>query len=237
MEKSDLAQLRWYGSRVVTRGGKTSLNVRELVLDTKVVAIVRGISGDYVQLARALYDGGIRAMEVTFDLKNPDTFEKTTGAIRQIRAAMDEKMAVGAGTVATPALAALAFTAGAQFIVSPDTDPSVIQRAKELGMCAMPGAMTPTEVKTAYDAGADFVKLFPASVLGSEYIKAIRGPLGHVPLLAVGGVNEDNAASFIRAGCVGVGAGGNLVNRTWISEGQWTQISALAGRLCASVRL
>lgn len=85
-------------------------------------------------------------------------------------------MAVGAGTVTSTALAELAHSAGAQFIVSPDTDPAVIRRTKELGMCAMPGAMTPSEIKTAYEAGADFVKVFPASVLGPEYIRAIPDP-------------------------------------------------------------
>ncbi len=128
-------------------------------------------------------------------------------------------MAVGAGTVTSAALAELAHSAGAQFIVSPDTDPAVIRRTKELGMCAMPGAMTPSEIKTAYEAGADFVKVFPASVLGPEYIRAIRGPLGQIPLLAVGGVSE------------GVSVGGKLVNRDWIAAGQWDSITQLARQL------
>lgn len=136
-------------------------------------------------------------------------------------------MAVGAGTVTSTALAELAHSAGAQFIVSPDTDPAVIRRTKELGMCAMPGAMTPSEIKTAYEAGADFVKVFPASVLGPEYIRAIRGPLGQIPLLAVGGVSEGNAAAFLQAGC----AGGKLVNRDWIAAGQWDSITQLARQL------
>ncbi len=140
-------------------------------------------------------------------------------------------MAVGAGTVTSAALAELAHSAGAQFIVSPDTDPAVIRRTKELGMCAMPGAMTPSEIKTAYEAGADFVKVFPASVLGPEYIRAIRGPLGQIPLLAVGGVSEGNAAAFLQAGCVGVGVGGKLVNRDWIAAGQWDSITQLARQL------
>lgn len=207
------------------------MDIRQLVLDTKIVAIVRGVSDGYAQLAQALYDGGIRAVEVTFDLKNQAAFEKTADAIRQIRAAMGEAMAVGAGTVTSAALAELAHSAGAQFIVSPDTDPAVIRRTKELGMCAMPGAMTPSEIKTAYEAGADFVKVFPASVLGTEYIRAIRGPLGHIPLLAVGGVSEENAASFLQAGCVGVGVGGKLVNRDWIAAGQWDSITQLARQL------
>ena len=133
-------------------------------------------------------------------------------------------MAVGAGTVTSTALAELAHSAGAQFIVSPDTDPAVIRRTKELGMCAMPGAMTPSEIKTAYEAGADFVKVFPASVLGPEYIRAIRGPLGQIPLLSVGGVSEGNAAAFLQA-CRAAKAHGltvscdlNFRKKLWTSE-------------------
>ena len=101
----------------------------------------------------------------------------------------------------------------------------------------MPGAMTPTEIRQAYAAGADFVKVFPAGTLGSGYIKAIRGPLNNIPLLAVGGVSEKNAGEFMKAGCVGVGVGGNLVNKDWITQGQWDKITLLAKELCASVNV
>ena len=163
-------------------------NVAQLVQETKVVAIVRGLDSGYEQLAQALYDGGIRAIEVTFNQKDPSTWVQTTGAIHAIRETMGEKMAVGAGTVTTVELVQLAFDAGAEFIVSPDTNEAVIRRTKKLGMVSMPGAMTPTEIRQAYAAGADFVKAFPAGTLGSAYIKAIRGPLNNIPLLAVGAV-------------------------------------------------
>lgn len=210
-------------------------NVTQLVQETKVVAIVRGLDSGYEQLAQALYDGGIRAIEVTFNQKDPSTWVQTTGAIHAIRETMGEKMAVGAGTVTTVELVQLAFDAGAEFIVSPDTNEAVIRRTKKLGMVSMPGAMTPTEIRQAYAAGADFVKVFPAGTLGSGYIKAIRGPLNNIPLLAVGGVSENNAGEFMKAGCVGVGVGGNLVNGEWIVQGQWDRITALAKELCASV--
>jgi 2-dehydro-3-deoxyphosphogluconate aldolase/(4S)-4-hydroxy-2-oxoglutarate aldolase len=99
---------------------------------------------------------------------------------------------------------------------------------KALGMGLFPGALTPTEILEAYNAGADAVKVFPASVFGTAYIKAVRAPLSHIPLMAVGGVNEKNAADFMRAGCVGLGVGGNLVNREWIENGEWGKITALA---------
>lgn len=211
--------------------------VEEIVQETKIVAIVRGLGSGYEKLAQALYDGGIRAIEVTLNQKDPSTWVQTTNAIRDIKECMGEKMAVGAGTVTTEDLVQLAFDAGAEFIVSPDTNLAVIRKTKELGMVSMPGALTPTEIRQAYEAGADFVKVFPAGTLGIGYIKAIRGPLNNIPLLAVGGVSEKNAGEFRKAGCVGVGVGGNLVNKDWIAQGQWDKITELAKELCASVNI
>jgi len=210
--------------------------VNQLVLSSKIVAIVRGLNSGHELLAKALYDGGIRVIEVTFDQKNPDQFHKTAEAIRAIKAAMGQKMAVGAGTVTTTELVDIAFQAGAQFIVSPDTNEAVIHHAKDLGLSCMPGAMTPSEITAAYRAGADFVKVFPAGALGASYIKAVRGPLNHIPLLAVGGVSEKNVADYIKAGCVGAGVGGNLVNKDWIAAGQWDKITALAEELCRNAK-
>ena len=209
--------------------------VIDLVLQTKVVAIIRGLDSGYEGLVQALYDGGIRAVEVTFNQKDPALWCKTTDAIRQIKDLMGDKMTVGAGTVTSVELAELAYEAGAQFIVSPDTDPDVIRRTKELGMVSMPGARTPSEIKQAHKAGADFVKVFPVGNLGSSYIKAVRGPLNHIRQLAVGGVSEKNAADFIAAGCVGIGVGGNLVNKEWIAKGEFHKIQEVARQLCAAV--
>ena len=211
-------------------------NVVDIVQETKVVAIVRGLGSGYEKLAQALFDGGIRAVEVTFNQKDSTQWEKTTNAIREIKALMGDKMAVGAGTVTTVELVQLAFDAGAEFIVSPDVNEDVIRRTKELGMVSMPGALTPTEVLQAHKAGADFVKVFPAGTLGSGYIKAIRGPLNHIRLLAVGGVSEKNAGEFMKAGCAGVGVGGNLVNKDWIAAGEFDKITELSRELCDSVK-
>ena len=137
-------------------------------------------------------------------------------------------MAFGAGTVTSLEMLELAKNAGAQFIVSPDTNEEVIKATVAGGMVSMPGALTPTEIVTAHRYGADFVKVFPTANLGASYIKAIRGPINHIRLLAVGGVNEKNIGEFLKAGVNGAGVGGNLVNKEWIKNGEFDKITALA---------
>ena len=199
------------------------------VLEYKLIAIVRGVYGeDCVNLAKALWEGGIKLLEVTFDQSNEALWEKTVDTIRMLNKQLGDRMTFGAGTVTSEKLVALAKDAGAQFIVSPDCDPAVIRATVEAGMVSMPGALTPTEVLQAHKAGADFVKLFPANTLGPGYLKSIAAPINHVKLLAVGGVNEKNVAEFLKAGAVGAGVGGNLVNKAWIAEGKFQEITELA---------
>lgn len=198
------------------------------VEQNRLIVIVRGVYEEAAALADALYAGGVRMMEVTFDQQNTQKWEATCRAIRTIRDHMQGRMYVGAGTVTNVRFVQMAYDVGAQFIVSPDCRSEVIRCTRALGMVSMPGALSPTEISLARDNGADFVKVFPAAQLGPGYIKAIRGPLNNVRLLAVGGVNEHNTLDFIRAGCVGVGVGGNLVNKTWISAGKWPQITEAA---------
>ena len=199
------------------------------VLERKIIAIVRGVYGeDCVKLAEALYAGGIELMEVTFDQSMPEALSQTSDTIRRLVDCLGDRMTVGAGTVTSIEMLELAKNAGAQFIVSPDTNDEVIKATVASGMVSMPGAMTPTEILTAYKYGADFVKVFPTSNLGASYIKAIRGPINHVRLLAVGGVNEKNIGEFIKAGVDGAGVGGNLVNKDWIKAGEFDRITALA---------
>ena len=199
------------------------------VLDKKIVAIVRGVYGeDCVNLARALCEGGIELLEVTFDQSKPELLERTSDTIRQLVQALGDKMIFGAGTVTTVQMLELAKNAGAQFVVSPDTNEEVIKATVAAGMVSMPGALTPTEIVTAHRYGADFVKLFPAGTQGTAYLKAVTAPLNHIRILAVGGVNEKNIADFLAAGAVGAGVGGNLVNKTWIANGEFDKITALA---------
>ncbi len=202
------------------------------IQEEKIIAIVRGVGAEACRkVADALYEGGIRLMEITFDQKDPASFAATGGAIRAIGEAYAGRMLVGAGTVTSVELVELAASAGARYIISPDVNVDVIRRTRELEMVSLPGAMTPTEVMTAHNAGADFVKLFPAGNLGVSYIKAIRAPISHVKLLAVGGVNEDNVAEFLHAGLVGAGVGGNLANKKWIEAGEYHKITETARKL------
>ena len=202
------------------------------IQEEKIIAIVRGVGAEACRkVADALYEGGIRLMEITFDQKDPASFDATAGAIRAIGEAYAGRMLVGAGTVTSVELVELAASAGAKYIISPDVNVVVIRRTRELGMVSLPGAMTPTEVMTAHNAGADFVKLFPVGNLGIPYVKAIRAPISHVKLLAVGGVNEDNVADFLHAGLVGAGVGGNLANNKWIEAGEYHKITETARKL------
>ena len=130
----------------------------------------------------------------------------------------------------------LACEAGAKYIITPNVNTDVIRYANSLGMVTMPGAFTPSEIEEAHRAGADFVKVFPAGQLGTDYIRAIKAPLNHIALLAVGGVNENNLKDFLNAGVVGFGIGGNLVNQEWIKNGQFDRIAELARTYVENVR-
>ena len=199
------------------------------VLDKKIIAIVRGVYGeDCVKLARALYAGGIEMMEVTFDQSKPDKLAQTSDTVKLLCEKLGDKMIFGAGTVTSTEMVQLAEDAGAKFIVSPDTNEAVIRKTVADGLVSMPGALTPTEILQAHEYGADFVKLFPASALGPSYLKAVKAPISHVQILAVGGVNEQNLKSFLDAGAVGAGVGGNLVNKAWIAAGEFDKITAAA---------
>lgn len=207
------------------------------VYENKIIAIVRGMEPEYcVSLAEALYAGGIKMIEVTFNQRSTDNFEATTKAIRSIKEAMGDKMFVGAGTVLTKEQVDLAKEAGAQYIISPSADEEVIRYTREQGLVSMPGVMTPSEAVMAYKAGADFVKVFPVGNLGSSYIKALKAPLSHIPMLAVGGVNEKNAADFLKAGAVGVGVGGSLVNAELVKAGEVAKITALAAEYVQNIK-
>lgn len=206
--------------------------VIDLILQHKVIAIARGITPEQcLQAAQALYDGGIRLMEVTFDQKDPQKQAQTLLAIESLCRHFGDTMAIGAGTVTTVALAEKAAKAGAKYVISPDCQEDVIRRTRELGLVSIPGCLTPTEITSAYRWGADFVKLFPAGELGIGYIKAVKAPLNHIPVLAFGGVDGENITEYLEAGCCGAGIGGNLVNKKWIEAGQYDKLTATAAAL------
>ena len=206
------------------------------ILEKKIISIVRGVEPDkMVRIAEALYEGGVTMIEVTFNQKNPASWQETVDSIAAIKAAMGDKMFVGAGTVTSVELVDMAANAGAGYIISPDTDPDVIARTRELGLVSLPGAYTPTEAKQAHNAGADFVKLFPCVGDAPAYLKALCAPLSHIKFLAVGGVTADNAADFLTAGAVGIGVGSSLVNKKWADAGEFWKITEEAKRFVANI--
>lgn len=211
--------------------------VIQMIQKEKIIAIVRGVGPDQcMKVADALYEGGIRLMEITYNQKDLDSFQATADAIQAISRAYEGRMYVGAGTVTTPELVELTARAQGRFIISPDVNEAVIARTRELDMVSLPGALTPTEVMTAHRAGADFVKIFPVGSLGVAYVKALRAPISHVKLMAVGGVNETNVADFLKAGMMGAGVGGNLVNQAWIEAGAFDKITETARALTEAVK-
>ena len=201
----------------------------ESILSNKLIAIIRGYDSDTcLKIAESLHNGGINLIEVTFNQSAQQTHVETASAIKAINDHFGGQVIAGAGTVSNLEQLNLASAAGAKYIISPDTNISVIKKTCDLGLVSMPGAFTPTEIMSAYANGADFVKLFPAASLGEDYIKAILAPINHVPLMAVGGINQKNVKQFLDLGFKGIGIGGCLTNKEWISTGEFEKITALA---------
>lgn len=212
--------------------------IKKLVLENRIIAIIRGFAPDVcLKLAEAYQAGGIRLVEVTFNQKAPETWKDTAAAIKAIRERFAGEVRVGAGTVLTVDQLKMCEDAGGEYMITPNVNPELIRRCVADGLVAMPGALTPSEAVAAWDAGASFVKIFPAGSLGPSYVKAVRAPLSHIPFLAVGGVGPDNVADFMKVGCVGAGVGGNLTNKDWIASGAWDKITAVAKSLVENSKI
>ena len=178
------------------------------ILKEKAIMIVRGVPTEKLtDLAEAMWRGGIRAMECTYDATGKVSDEEIGRAIGMLAEKMEGRMLVGAGTVLKESQVRLTAEAGGTFIISPDTNEDVIKETKRLGLVSIPGALTPSEATVAHRAGADFVKLFPVSQLGAGYVKALCAPLSHIRFLAVGGVNSGNMLDYLKNGACGVGMG------------------------------
>ena len=202
---------------------------KEWLMKNKLVAISRKVAKeDKKNTAKALYEGGIRSLEITFDQSNPNCIEETVRSIEIVREVMGERMMIGAGTVLNVEQAIAAAKAGASFVLSPDTNVKVIDKVKDLGLISVPGAMTPSEIMVAWNHGADIVKLFPAGILTLAYYKAIKGPISHVPLMAVGGVGLENMKSFLDAGFCSCGIGSNIVRNDLIASKRFNDLTNLA---------
>lgn len=201
----------------------------EFILENGIVTICRKLYGeDLLNLANALFEGGIKLIEVTFDQSDADCIRKTSEAIAMLVANLGDKMQFGAGTVLTLDQVKAAAEAGATYIISPNVDPEIIRYTKELGLTSIPGAMTPTEIVSAHQYGADIVKVFPAGYLGLKYVKDVKGPISHIPLLAAGGINEENIGEYFNAGYLGFGISGRLTDGKLIKEKNFKEFTERA---------
>ncbi|MFB6091118.1 MAG: bifunctional 4-hydroxy-2-oxoglutarate aldolase/2-dehydro-3-deoxy-phosphogluconate aldolase [Halobellus sp.] len=195
----------------------------ERIRETGIVGILRGVpEAKTIDVVEALAAGGVDAVEVTAD---------TDGALETIARLRDvfdrSEVLVGAGTVLDGETAVAALRAGAEFVVTPSFDPEVVEACNRYGAVVAPGVMTPTEALDAYEAGADLLKIFPASTLGPGHVRSIRGPLDQLPLVPTGGVGLDNVGDFIEAGAAGVGVGSSLVDADAVAAEDY---AALRGR-------
>jgi len=196
-----------------------------------IVAVIRTQSGDeLVSICEALVAGGVIAMEITM------TSPGATEAIYKAAQVLKGKAVIGAGSVLDPETARVAMLAGADFIVSPVLNKELIAMCKRYGKIVIPGAFTPTEILTAWEAGADVVKVFPATKLGPEFFRDVRGPLPQVKLTPTGGVNLDNLGDFLKAGAVFVGVGSALVSKDIVAKKDWPALTELAGQYVQAVQ-
>jgi 2-dehydro-3-deoxyphosphogluconate aldolase/(4S)-4-hydroxy-2-oxoglutarate aldolase len=201
------------------------------VLDCGIVAVVRSPdSQQLVEAARALADGGVTVVEITMTV--PDALD----VVRQVRQALGDRILLGAGTILDVETARAALLAGAEYLVAPTVNLDVIRLCQRYDKLVMPGAFTPTEILTAWEAGADIVKVFPADVVGPAFFKAIRGPLPQVRLMPTGGVHLTTAAAFLKAGACCLGVGGQLVEPRAVAEGNFDRIRDLARQYVAIVQ-
>lgn len=205
----------------------------QYLLDKCIVAVVRADSGgdDLVRVVEAVAEGGVQCIEVTMT---------TPGAIQCIQAAA-EKLAgadvlLGVGSVLDAETCRMAILAGAEYVVTPTLSVPVVQMARRYGKPVIAGAYTPTEILTAWENGADFVKVFPANIGGPGYIKALKGPLPQIALVPTGGIDLGNIAEFLEAGASALGVGGNLVNKKLVAARDFKGLTENARKFAEAVR-
>jgi 2-dehydro-3-deoxyphosphogluconate aldolase/(4S)-4-hydroxy-2-oxoglutarate aldolase len=193
------------------------------VLDRRIVAIIRAEKSELlVDVAEALLAGGVEVMEVTF------TIPRATDVLEKVAGKLGDRILLGAGTVLDTETARLAILAGAEFIVSPAVNIEVIELCRRYSKPVMPGALTPTEVVSAWQAGADIVKIFPSELTGPKYIKSLKAPLPQIRMMPTGGVNLDTAEEFLKSGACALGIGESLVEPKAVASGDLKRIESLA---------
>ena len=202
------------------------------ILDEGIVPVIRVASAaEAFEVSRAIKEGGISVIEVA--MTTPGAMD----AIKEASQKFGKEVLLGAGTVLDPETARAALLNGAKFLVSPSLNLEVIKMSNRYGAVVIPGALTPTEILTAWEAGADLVKVFPiAQVGGPAYLKAIQAPLPHIPLVPTGGVNLQNAGEFIKAGAAAIAVGGELVDKKAAAEKRYSVISENAQKFLAEVK-
>ncbi|KHF40535.1 bifunctional 4-hydroxy-2-oxoglutarate aldolase/2-dehydro-3-deoxy-phosphogluconate aldolase [Halalkalibacter okhensis] len=182
------------------------MSLLQEIKDSGVVAIIRGATlENIIPISKALREGGVKTLEITVETPNVlSVIEKASTEL--------DGVIVGAGTVLDPETARAAILSGAKFVFSPTVNTETIRMTKRYGVISISGALTPTEILTAYEHGSDVIKVFPANVFGPTYLKDVHGPLPHIPLMPTGGINLSNTADYIKAGGITVGLGSSLVN-------------------------
>jgi 2-dehydro-3-deoxyphosphogluconate aldolase/(4S)-4-hydroxy-2-oxoglutarate aldolase len=203
----------------------------DLILKTKVVAVIRMPEAEAIfQVVEALKDGGVKALEITMTV--PGALE----VIRRLAETKPRGVIVGAGTVLDGEKAEAAISAGADFVVSPIADAGMIAACRARGTLVAPGAFTPSEIVSAWDKGADIVKVFPLTALGPQYLRDLKGPLPQIRLMPTGGVTLENARAFVEAGASAVGLGTALVDRKAVEAGDWNALRRKARQVVESLR-
>jgi len=209
----------------------TQKEILAFITEVGIVPVVRTTSADAaIKAIEAMYRGGIRAAEITM------TVPGAVKALEKVADQFGDKLMLGAGTVLDPETARACMLAGAEFFVTPSLKLATIEMVKRYSKVMCPGALTPTEVLTAWEAGADVVKIFPCgNVGGPKYIKALRGPFPHIPMIPTGGVNLETAGEFLKAGACAVAVGGELVDAKSIQEGRFDAIEEKARQYLAVI--
>jgi 2-dehydro-3-deoxyphosphogluconate aldolase/(4S)-4-hydroxy-2-oxoglutarate aldolase len=206
-------------------------SILDRILSCGIVAVVRAEKGDQlVDVAQALLAGGVEAIEVTF------TVPAAHKVIERVAEQLGDRIVLGAGTVLDAETARIAILSGANYIVAPNTNPKVIDICRRYSKPVMPGALTPTEVVTAWEAGADVVKVFPCDFFGPKYLKALQGPLPQIRLMPTGGVNLQTARDFLAAGACALGVGTSLVDNKTVAAREFGKIEALARQFVEIVK-
>lgn len=215
----------------------TAQEVKQLFLEEKLVAICRTLPTEKLgNVAKALVKGGVRILEITIDQLADDPASVIKEAMQTVRDAVGDQLCLGCGTVLNCDQLEMAVEAGAQFYLSPNLNVEVVKKAKEIGLCAIPGALTPSEIVNAWEAGADIVKLFPADDMGYHYIWNLKGPLPHIPLLASGGVNPETIPTYLEYGVAAVGTGVSIIDRTMLAKDDYEGIAQLAKKHVDAIR-